>query len=195
LIERVDAASAPDGSSRIIRKPCLTRLDRKETTTMKLKTRLMLFTAAMTFSASMALAAIDPQALADSYTADGYTYVEIKQGPTQTKLEAIKGDVVVEVIYSNETGEIISQESQAVDPEDASKTGVEIKVVSADSEDAPDANDDEHHSGSGHDGDDDSEDDDHSGSGHDGDGEDDSSDDDHDGDSGGSDDDGDSSDD
>jgi hypothetical protein len=109
---------------------------------MKLKSRLMLFTAALAFSASMASAAIDAQALADSYTAEGYTYVEIKQGPTQTKLEAIKGDVYVEVVYSNETGAILSQESQAVDPEDAAKTGVEIKTVGADSEDAPDANDD-----------------------------------------------------
>jgi hypothetical protein len=163
---------------------------------MKLKTRLMLFTAAMTFSAGMAFAAIDAQSLADSYIAEGYTYVEIKQGPTQTKLEAIKDGTYVEVVYSNETGEILSQETQAVDPEDAAKTGIEIKLVGAESEDEIDGEDDGDHSGSGHDGDDDSEDDDHSGSGHDGDdGEDDNSDDDHDGDSGGSDDDGDSSDD
>lgn len=109
---------------------------------MKLKIRLMLFTAAAAFSANMAYGAIDPQALADSYTAAGYSYVEIKQGPTQTKIEAIKDGVVVEAVYSNDTGAIISQDSQAVDPENAAKTGVEIKMVGADSEDAQNGNDD-----------------------------------------------------
>ena len=123
---------------------------------MKFKTRLMLFTAAAAaFSANLAYAAIDQHALADSYIADGYSYVEIKQGPTQTKLEAIKDGVVVDVVYSNETGEIISQESQAVDPEHATMTGVEIKMVSADSEDAQNANHDGDHNDTNaiHDGD------------------------------------------
>ena len=70
---------------------------------MKLKTRLMMFTAATALSANFALAAINPQALADAYVAEGYTYVEVKVGPTQTKLEAVKGQRKVEVIYDNAT--------------------------------------------------------------------------------------------
>ena len=82
----------------------------------------------------MAFAAIDPQVLADSYLANGYTFVEVKQGPTQTKLEALKGANVVEVVYDNGTGEIISQETQPADAEDLGRTGIKIKTTDKDFE-------------------------------------------------------------
>lgn len=123
---------------------------------MKLRAKLMMFTAATALSANMAFAAINPQSLADSYIADGYRYVEVKQGPTQTKLEAIKGDVKVEVTYDNATGDIIKQESEAADAEYIGKTGVEIKTTDEDFEDDGDDNDDDS-------GDDDDEDDDDDG--------------------------------
>ncbi len=103
--------------------------------------RILMTTAALFFTGQMAMAAIDPQALADGYVAEGYTYVEVKQGPTQTKLEAIKGTVKTEVVYDNATGDIISQESQTANAADASQTGVEIKTTTRDFE----------HNGKGHD--------------------------------------------
>ena len=109
---------------------------------MKLRTTLMMFTAATALTATVAFAAINAQALADSYIADGYTYVEVRQGPTQTKLEAVKGSSFVEVIYSNETGAIISQETQLAGAEEMGKTGVEIKTASEDFEDVSDEDDD-----------------------------------------------------
>ena len=93
-----------------------------------------MMTAAFIFGGQMAFAAIDPQVLADSYLANGYTFVEVKQGPTQTKLEALKGANVVEVVYDNGTGEIISQETQPADAEDLGRTGIKIKTTDKDFE-------------------------------------------------------------
>jgi uncharacterized membrane protein YgcG len=104
--------------------------------------RTLMMTAAMIFTGQMAFAAIDPQALADSYVADGYTYVEVKQGPTQTKIEAVKGTSVVEAVYDNDTGEIISQETQTADAEEQARTGVEVRTTDGDFEDHGDENDD-----------------------------------------------------
>ena len=143
---------------------------------MKLKTRLLMFTAAAALSANMAFAAINPQTLADSYIAEGYTYVEIKVGPTQTKLEAVKGDRKVEVIYDNASGEIIKKEFDDVGDDYAGKTGVEIEDTNEDFADSDDENDDDQADEDGQDDDqnddnegDDSEDgDDDSGDGDDG---------------------------
>lgn len=109
---------------------------------MKLRKTLMMFTAAAALTATVAFAAVDAQALADQYVANGYTYVEVKVGPTETKVEALKGDQYVEVVYSNETGAVISQETQPADPEDVGKTGVEIKTVTEDFDNV-DENDDQ----------------------------------------------------
>ncbi len=102
---------------------------------MKLKTKLMLFTAATALSATMAFAAINPQALADKYVAEGYTYVEVKTGPTQTKLEAVKGNRKVEVVYDNATGEVIKSEFEDADDDYIGKSGVEIDSSNKDFED------------------------------------------------------------
>lgn len=109
---------------------------------MKLKSKLMLFTAAAALSANVAFAAINPEALAAAYQAEGYTYVEIKVGPTQTKLEAVKGDRKVEVIYDNASEDIIKQEFDSAD-DYTGKTGVEIATTSRDFEDDGDDRDDD----------------------------------------------------
>ena len=143
-----------------------------------------MMTAAFIFGGQMAFAAIDPQVLADSYLANGYTFVEVKQGPTQTKLEALKGADVVEVVYDNGTGEIISQETQPADAEDLGRTGIKIKTTDKDFEitddegdnaemDADDAEDEDNsddQDGDDQDGDDqDGDHDDHEGDDHEGD--------------------------
>ncbi len=110
---------------------------------MKLRTKLMMFTAAAALSANMAFAAIDAQALADSYIAEGYTYVEVKVGPTQTKLEAVKGDRKVEVVYDNATNDIIKQEFEAADSDYIGRTGIEIDTSNKDFEDGDDDENDD----------------------------------------------------
>ncbi len=108
---------------------------------MKVKTRLMLFTAAAALSANMAFAAINPETLAQDYLAAGYSYVEVTTGPTQTKLEAVKGNRKVEVIYDNASREVIKQEFERADAEYLGKSGVEIERATRDFED--DLDDDE----------------------------------------------------
>ncbi len=129
---------------------------------MKLRTRLMMFTAAAALSATMAHAAIDPQALADAYIKEGYTYVEIKVGPTQTKLEAVKGDRKVEVIYDNVTEKPIKEEFEDADDDYLGRTGIEIETSDDDFEDADDKDDDEDGDDQDDEGDDDQGDDDQS---------------------------------
>jgi hypothetical protein len=131
---------------------------------MKLKTRLMMFTAAAALSGNMAFAAINPETLAQSYLAEGYTFVEVKVGPTQTKLEAVKGDRKVEVIYDNATRDIIKSEFEDADDDYVGRTGVEIRNTDKDFEDAEDddtddGSDDDSDDDEGDDSDDDRDDD------------------------------------
>ena len=102
---------------------------------LKLKAKLMMFTAAAALIGSMAQAAIDGQSLAQSYLADGYSYVEVKVGPTQTKVEAIKGSAKVEVIYDNATGDIVKQEQSVADAEEQALVGSEVGTEEEDFED------------------------------------------------------------
>lgn len=133
---------------------------------MKLRTKLLCYTAAIALSAGAAFAAIDGNALADAYLAKGYDFVEVKVGPTQTKVEAIKGNLKVEVIYDNETEAIIKQEEETVDGDDVGRTGKQVRSVDEDFEDGDDDDDhdddedDDDDDDDGEDDDDDEEDDD-----------------------------------
>ncbi len=136
---------------------------------MKLRSKLLMFTATTALCTNLALAAIDTQALADTYIAEGYSYIEIKTGPTQTKVEAVNETTKIEVIYDNESGAVIKQESEAVDDDYAGLSGVEIEDVDEDFEDGDDENDDGDDDGEddnhGHGNDDDHDDDDNPGQG------------------------------
>jgi len=128
---------------------------------MKLKTRLMLFAAAAALSVNMAHAAISGTDLAQAYLSQGYDYVEAKVGPTQTKVEALKGSAKVEVVYDNETGSILKQEQEVADGDDLGKTGSEIRTVERDFEDGDDDDDRDDDEDDAHGDDDDHGDDDH----------------------------------
>ncbi len=145
---------------------------------MKLRTKLLCYTAAIALTTGAAFAAIDGNALADDYLAQGYTFVEVKVGPTQTKVEAIRDGQKLEVVYDNETGAIIKQETERADADDASRTGKQVRIVRRDFEDGDDHDDDDDH-GSDHDDDDDDDDDDDHGGNHGSDHDDDDDDDDH----------------
>jgi len=111
---------------------------------MKLRSKLLTYTAVLALSAGAAFAAIDGNKLADDYLAEGYTFVEVKIGPTQTKVEAFRNGRKVEVVYDNATGKIIKQEDEAADDDDATRTGKDVKSVKKDFEDGDyDSDDDE----------------------------------------------------
>ncbi|EKD60029.1 MAG: hypothetical protein ACD_54C00983G0003 [uncultured bacterium] len=145
---------------------------------MTLKARLMMFTAAVTFSATMASAAITANDVVATYQSQGYTYVQVKDGISQIKVEAIKDGVKLEVIYDKASGNVISQETRAVQGSEAGLSGVEVQHSNGDFDDTGDDD-----NGDDDNGDDDNGDDDNGG--------DDTGDDDNDGDDNGSDDNGD----
>ncbi|MEZ5796872.1 MAG: PepSY domain-containing protein [Paracoccaceae bacterium] len=159
-----------------------------------MKTRLKLFTAALMLAGSMAAAEISTDQLVSDLQAEGYTFIDVKRGPTQIKIEAVRGTEKVETIIDRETGAVLKTETETASTRDQSRSGVRLRDRnrdflrlrsgddSMDDDDRDDDSDDDH--GSDDDGrDDDDHDDDHGG-------DDDSHDDDH-----GGDDDGDDSDD
>lgn len=127
---------------------------------MKLRSKLLTYTAVLALSAGAAFAAIDGNKLADDYLAEGYTFVEVKIGPTQTKVEAFRNGRKVEVVYDNATGKIIKQEDEAADDDDATRTGKDVKSVKKDFEDGDDDSDDDEDEDDDDDDDDDDGDDD-----------------------------------
>lgn len=111
--------------------------------------------------------AVDIDQIVSDLQAQGYDYIEIKRGPTQTKVEAIKGNQELEIVYDNATGDELKRETGIADGEDVGRTGIEIETENRDFVDdrrRADRDDDHDNSGPGsHDDDDDH--DDNSGSG------------------------------
>ena len=68
----------------------------------------------------------------------GYDFIEVKEGPTQSKFEGIDGDRKIEVIYDRATGQILKQEEGAADPDEAGRSGLEIDRDDDDFVDGPD---------------------------------------------------------
>ena len=93
--------------------------------------RLMLLSTALIFSATLSMAAITANELVTAYQAKGYTRIEVKTGPTQIKVEAVKGNAKVEVVYDATTGAILSQESGRANLGDGG-TGVELSTATHD---------------------------------------------------------------
>lgn len=141
--------------------------------------------AALTLVAGAAAASPLTDLLVAAWQAQGYDRIEIETGPTQIKVEAIRGTQKAEVIYDAATGAILRQEFERVDSDDNTRPGV---FFDRDDDDfTHDAGDDHGHHGIGHDDgddgdhhggrDDDDDDDDHGR--HGGDDDDDDHDDDH----------------
>ena len=121
----------------------------------------------------------DTDQLVSDLQAQGFTRIEVKNGLTQTKVEAIRGTEKVETVFDRATGAVIEQEIERVDSDDDTAPGVSIRDRNRDFADAgrsdDDDDDDDRRGGRDHDDDDD----DHRG-GRDDDDDDDSRDDDHD---------------
>ncbi|WGH77776.1 PepSY domain-containing protein [Jannaschia ovalis] len=66
----------------------------------------------------------------------GYEYIEIENGLTQTKVEALDGASRLEVIYDNTTGSILKQELGQADASELGLEGIEIGNASRDFLDA-----------------------------------------------------------
>ncbi len=55
----------------------------------------------------------------------GFTFFEVKNGPTQVKIEAIRGNEKVELIIDRATGAILKQETESAG-DDAGRTGMQV---------------------------------------------------------------------
>ena len=92
-------------------------------------------------------------------TAEGYTRIEVKTGPTQVKVEAIRNGRELEAVYDLATGAILKQEVNAIGADDDTTPGVEIDTRNRDFVDAAgnvhDDDDDDGNRGLGIDRDDD----------------------------------------
>ena len=108
---------------------------------MKLRSKLMMFTAALALSTGMAAAAITGTGVLTKFQSEGYTYIEVKEGLTQIKVEAVRGTSYIEVIYDKATGAVIKTESGTASAEDAVQTGTSVRIVNRDFEDGDDQDD------------------------------------------------------
>ena len=121
----------------------------------------------LTFASAAVLATIaaagHAQSVADQVvsqlTEQGYTRIEVKTGPTQLKVEAIRGGRELEAVYDLATGAILKQEVNAIGADDDTTPGVEIDARDRDFVDAAgnvhDDDDDDGNRGLGIDRDDD----------------------------------------
>ena len=99
---------------------------------MKLRTLMLTSVGTMALATGAALAQIDADALVEQYQSQGYTRVEVKVGPSQVKVEAIRGTTKVETIYDSATGAVLKTETESVDAGDDTTPGVEIDNKSRD---------------------------------------------------------------
>ncbi len=74
----------------------------------------------------------DAQSIADQaisqLTAQGYSRIEVQTGPSQVKVEAIRGNRELEVVYDAVTGAILKQEVNAVSSDDDTASGIERRT-------------------------------------------------------------------
>ncbi len=126
--------------------------------------KLMLTTMAGIFAASMSMAAITTDAIISDFQAQGYTRVEVKVGPTQMKVEAIRGTKKVEVIYDIASGSELKREVGTVGAFDNTTPGVQVRDRGRDFVRGSDDSSDDDNSGDDNSDDDDSDEDDNSGS-------------------------------
>lgn len=95
--------------------------------------RNLLMTVAFLATAQMAsAAAVTAEELAARFQAEGYSFIEIRQGATQIKIEAIKDGVKTEIIFDILTGAILKSESERVGTIGSSDPGIQISVIDRD---------------------------------------------------------------
>jgi hypothetical protein len=120
-------------------------------------------------AAGAATAQTTTQDLISDLQADGFTRVEVKRGPTQLKVEAIRGSEKIEMIVDRATGAVLKSEAEEVGAFENTREGVSIRDRNRDfarveRAGGDDEDDDHEGKGRGHEDDDDdhaSDDDDH----------------------------------
>ena len=91
-----------------------------------MKTTLLSTTAALALATSPVFAQSATDQIVADLQSQGFTYVEVKEGPSQIKAEAVRDGTKLEVVYDSATGEILKQETEAAEGDYATRTGVEV---------------------------------------------------------------------
>ena len=82
-------------------------------------------------TAGVVAGAASAQSIADQVIPElqsqGYSRIEVKNGLNQVKVEAIRGNRELEIIYDARTGAILKQEVNAVRPGDDTAPGIEVR--------------------------------------------------------------------
>jgi hypothetical protein len=76
--------------------------------------------------------AVDTEALISDLRSQGYDFIEVKRGPTQTKVEATRGGEQLEIVFDNATGEVLKREVGRADARDIGRSGIEIDTEDRD---------------------------------------------------------------
>ncbi|WP_084861083.1 PepSY domain-containing protein [Salibaculum halophilum] len=111
-----------------------------------MKTTLLSTTAALALATSPVFAQSATDQIVADLQSQGYTYIEVKEGPSQIKAEAVRDGRKLEVVYDSATGEILKQETEAAEGDYATRTGVEVDSDDEDfldDDDMDEADDDE----------------------------------------------------
>ncbi len=88
--------------------------------------RTFLLAAAFLLTGQAALALTAEQVVND-LRSQGYTRIEVRNGVTQTKVEAIRGTEKLEMVYDRATGAVLKSETEAVGLTDNTAPGVRIR--------------------------------------------------------------------
>ncbi len=134
---------------------------------MKLNSRAVVTLAVVVLSGTAALSQSFEDKVVSMMRDLGYTFVEVKRGPTQLKAEGVKGTEKLEVIYDLATGRILKRERERADADEIGRVGFQFDVRDRDflnDSDDDDRNDNEAGRRGGSD-DDDNDHDDNSGPG------------------------------
>ncbi len=104
--------------------------------------KLMMMAAGFGIWGGMALAAVNTDALVADLQQQGYSWIEVKRGPTQIEVEAVRGTEKIETVYDIATGEILDHEIDRASRREQNRTGVKVRDSLRDFEDRDD--DDDH---------------------------------------------------
>jgi hypothetical protein len=94
--------------------------------------RSLLAALTLVATASTAALALTPDQIAARFQAEGYRYIEIKQGLTQTKVEAIRGNEKREVVFDRATGHVLKSETETAKSKDQGRNGLVVMERSRD---------------------------------------------------------------
>ena len=97
-----------------------------------MKKFLLTTTAVIGLIASAAAATPFTDQVVSGLQAQGFDRIEIVQGTTQLKVEAIRGTTKVEIIYDLATGAVLKQETETVVAGDDTTPGIEIDTEDGD---------------------------------------------------------------